>query len=66
MSKNNKWIKNAIKPTDKGLLREKLGVKEGQKISQAKLIKAEHSSDPTLRKEAVLAATLKKLGRKKR
>jgi hypothetical protein len=52
-----KWIKEATK--NKGALHRKLGVPEGEKIPVEKLEKAEHSSDPTERKEAVLAKTLK-------
>jgi hypothetical protein len=54
-----KWIAGAIK--HKGALREELHAKEGKKIPAVKLEKAEHSKNPTLRKRAVLAATLKKM-----
>jgi len=54
---NKKWIKNATK--NKGALHEKLGVPEGKKIPAKKLVKAEHSKNTTLRKEANLAKTLK-------
>jgi hypothetical protein len=57
MTKN--WIRGAIK--HKGALRETLGVKKGEKISEAKLKKAEHSKNPTTKKRAVLAETLKKM-----
>lgn len=60
MSKD-KWIQDALPPSSKGKLRNKLHVKEGEKIPQKKLSKAEHSKNPTLRKEAKLAETLKKL-----
>jgi len=43
----------------KGALHKELGVPEGKKISEKKLEKAEHSKNPTLRKRAVLAETLK-------
>ena len=36
-----------------------LGVPAGEKIPEKKLEKAEHSSNPTIRKEANLAKTLK-------
>lgn len=54
-----KWIQKALSPSSKGKLHEKLHVKEGEKIPEKKLEKAEHSKNPTLRKEAVLAETLK-------
>jgi len=57
MAKN--WIKGAIKHP--GALHSHLGVPQGQKIPAAKLAKAAHSSDVTIRKEAGLAKTLKKL-----
>lgn len=59
-----KWIQNALKPSSKGKLHRALGVKEGNKIPQKKLTKATHSKNPTVRKEAVLAETLR--GFKKR
>ena len=52
-----KWIQKAIK--HKGALRKTLGVKAGKDIPAAKLKKAEHSKNPTTRKRAVLAETLK-------
>jgi len=54
-----KWIQNAIKPSSKGKLHEALGVPIGKKIPEKKLEKAEHSKNPSLRKKAVLAETLK-------
>lgn len=54
-----KWIqKTGMK---KGALHEALGVPEGKKIPDKKIGKAEHSKSPKLRKEAVLAQTLKGL-----
>ena len=53
------WIAGATK--NKGALHRHLGVPEGQKIPASKLAKASHSSDITIRKEAGLAKTLKKL-----
>ena len=61
MGKGNKWISGAIK--HKGALHSKLGVPQGEKIPAKKLNKALHSKNPTLRKEANLAKTLKKLPR---
>jgi len=54
-----KWIQGAIEHP--GALRKALQVKKGQDIPAAKLKKAEHSKDPTMRKRAVLAETLKKI-----
>ena len=48
-----------IKPAHKGLLHKKLGVKQGEPISEAKIEKAEASSSPKLRKEAVFAENAK-------
>lgn len=54
-----KWIQKAnIK---KGALRKELNVPEGKKIPAKKLEKAAHSSNPTLKKRAVLAETFKKM-----
>lgn len=55
----NKWIQKAINPENKGKLREKLGIPEGKKISEKELNKALHGKNPTVRKEAQLAETLK-------
>ena len=57
-----KFIKEAIKHP--GALRKSLHVKEGEKIPEDKLKKAEHSKNPTTRKRAVLAETLKKMNKK--
>lgn len=56
------WIAGAIKHP--GALRKSLHVKKGEKIPASKLKKAEHSKNPTLRKRAVLAETLKKMHKK--
>lgn len=48
----------------KGALHKALHVKEGEKIPESKLKKAEHSKNPTMRKRAVLAETLKGLKKK--
>ncbi len=61
MANEEKWIAGAIKPENKGKLRKKLHVKEGEKIPEKKLMKAEHSKNPKLKKEAVLAETLRKI-----
>ena len=56
MAKKN-WIAGAIKHP--GALHRELGVPEGKKIPAGKLEKAAHSSNPTERKRANLAKTLK-------
>jgi hypothetical protein len=53
------WIKGAIK--NPGKLHRELGVAPDKKIPAKKLQKAEHSKNPTIRKEANLAKTLKGL-----
>ena len=57
-----KWIAGAIKHP--GKLHQELGVKPGVKIPAKKLLKAEHSKNPTIRKEADLAKTLKSFKKK--
>jgi hypothetical protein len=52
-----RWIQGAIRHP--GALHRQLGVPQGQKISAAKLAKAVHSNNPTLRRRANLAETLK-------
>lgn len=52
-----KWIQNMH--MKKGALHRSLGVKEGQKIPESKLKKAEHSKNPTTARRARLAETLK-------
>lgn len=54
-----KWIQSMH--MKKGALHKSLGVPEGQKIPASKLSKAAHSSNPTTRKRANLAKTLKKM-----
>lgn len=54
----HKFIKKAI-GSHKGLLHKHLGVPEGEKIPEEKLRAALHSGNATIRKEAVLARTLK-------
>jgi len=57
-----KWISKAIKHP--GALHRELNVPEGKKIPAAKLKKAEHSKNPTLKRRAQLAETLKKMHHK--
>jgi hypothetical protein len=59
-----KWMQGAVKPVNKGLLREKLGAKPGKPIPEKKLEKAASSKNPTLKKEAVLAETFRKTRKK--
>ena len=54
-----KWIQGAIKKP--GALRKSLHAKKGEKISESKLKKAEHSKNPKLAKRARLAETLRKI-----
>lgn len=56
MAKGGKWIAGATK--NKGALHRALGVPQGEKIPAKKLVKAEHSSSPLMRKRASLAKTL--------
>ena len=62
MAEKKNWIAGAIKKP--GALHKSLGVPKGKKIPASKLKKAEHSKNPTLRKRAVLAETLKKMRKK--
>jgi len=61
---SKKWIQDAIKPSSKGALRKKLGAKKNENIPVEKLEKATRSKDPTTRKQANMAVTLKKIGKK--
>lgn len=54
-----KWIAKATK--NKGALHRALKVPEGKKIPEAKLDKATHSTNPTMRRRANLAKTLKSM-----
>jgi hypothetical protein len=57
-----KWIQSALsKKGSKGKLHRELGVPQDEKIPAKKLSKAEHSRNPTIRREANLAKTLGKL-----
>lgn len=49
-----------IKPENRGKLHEKLGVPKDEKIPEAKLEKAKHSSSPAERKQATFAENSKK------
>ena len=54
---DKKFIAKAIKHP--GALRAKLDVPKGKNIPAKKLEKATHSKNPTTRKQAVLAETMK-------
>lgn len=58
-AKSKNFIQKAIKHP--GALRKSLHVKKGEKIPEAKLDKAAHSSNPKLAKRANLAKTLRGL-----
>lgn len=58
----DKWIQKMH--MKKGALHESLHVPEGKKIPKNKLEKAEHSKNPTTRKRAILANTLKHMNKK--
>jgi hypothetical protein len=55
--RSGKWIQSAIRKP--GALHRALGVPEGEKIPASKLAKAARSSNPTMRRRAALAKTLK-------
>ena len=57
VKKNKNWIQSAVKKP--GSLRKTAGVKKGQKISSRELSKLSKSKNPTTRKRANLAKTLK-------
>lgn len=61
-----KWIQKAINPKTKGKLRSELHAKPGKKIPKKTLDRATHSKNPTLRREAILAETLRKTSHRKR
>lgn len=60
--KSGGWIKKAV-GNNKGALHRALHVPEGEKIPAKKLAKAEHSKNPTMRRRANLAKTLKGLNK---
>lgn len=62
MKGKKNFIKEAIKKP--GALHKMLHVKQGEKIPEAKLEKAEKSKNPLMRKRANLAETLEKLRKK--
>lgn len=56
------WIKKAIKRP--GQLHKDLGVPQGEKIPASKLQAALNSSNPKVRRRAILAKTLGKMTKK--
>lgn len=56
-AEGGKWISGAIKHP--GALHRALHVPDGEKIPAKKLEKASHSDNPTMRRRAALAKTLK-------
>jgi hypothetical protein len=65
MANKKKFIQDAINPAHKGALRKKMGVKEGKTIPMDKLkSEAKNAKNPTTRKQASLAITLKKMKKK--
>ena len=50
----------------KGKLHRELGVPEGKKIPAKKLKKAEHSKNPTVKRDAIRAETMKKWNHSKK
>lgn len=52
------WMQGAVKHP--GALHRELGIPEGKKIPEKRLEAAAHSSNPTLKKRAVLAETFRK------
>lgn len=62
MTEKKKWVQNMH--MKKGALHKMLHVKEGEKIPEGKIKKAEHSKNPLMKKRAVLAETLKGMKKK--
>jgi hypothetical protein len=61
VAESEKWIQKAVNPAHKGNLHRALHVAQGEKIPAGKLEKATHSSNPKIKKQAVLAKTLRGL-----
>lgn len=61
---DKKWIQKALPKSSKGKLHKALGISEDKKIPEKRLKKAEHSKSLKIRKEAILAETLKGLRRR--
>lgn len=63
MASKEMWIKSAINPKHKGWLHKELGVKQGEKIPEAKLKKAAKGKG-VVAKRARLAETLRSFNKK--
>lgn len=61
--KTKRFLKRAF-GRNPGKLHRRLHVAEGERIPESKLERAEHSEDPSLRKEAALARLGRRLGPK--
>jgi Protein of unknwon function (DUF3008) len=61
LAESEKWIQKAVNPAHKGNLHRALHVPADKKIPAGKLEKATHSSNPKIKKQAVLAKTLRGL-----
>lgn len=59
MAHKEKWMQEAVPESHKGKLHRALHVPEGEKIPAEKLAEAKHSSNPHVRKMAVLAGTFR-------
>lgn len=57
MAGKKKWLKSAT--SDKGALHRNLDIPAGEKIPLTTLKAATHSKNPTIRKEAALAETMR-------
>lgn len=57
------WISKALPKTSRGKLHRELGVKEGEKIPEKKIEKAEKSGSPKIKKQVKLAKTLESFNR---
>lgn len=64
MSDKKKWISEALKTSSRGKLHKELGVAPDKKIPERKIEKAAHSKNIVLKKEAILAETLKGMPRR--
>ena len=62
MATRKKWMAGAFKNAH-GQLHRTLGVPQGETIPAGKLERAEHSSNTTTRRRAVLAATARRVNR---
>lgn len=61
MAKDGHWMEKAF-AHNKGKLHRETGTPEGKKIPEKKIEKAEHSKSTTVKREANLAETARKIG----